>query len=38
VQPGDRLHVRAGGGGGWGPPSERDPKARDRDAREGYVA
>ncbi len=37
VQPGDRLHVRAGGGGGWGPPAERDPNARERDAREGYV-
>jgi N-methylhydantoinase B len=37
VQPGDRLHVRAGGGGGWGDPAERDPALRERDAREGYV-
>lgn len=37
VAPGDRLHVRAGGGGGWGDPAGRDPAARERDAREGYV-
>lgn len=37
VQPGDRLHVRAGGGGGWGDPAARDAAARERDAREGYV-
>lgn len=37
VQPGDRLHVRSGGGGGWGDPAERDPALRARDAREGYV-
>jgi N-methylhydantoinase B len=37
VQPGDRLHVRAGGGGGWGDPEQRAPAARERDAREGYV-
>ncbi|WP_135467624.1 hydantoinase B/oxoprolinase family protein [Crenalkalicoccus roseus] len=37
VAPGDRLHVRAGGGGGWGPPERRDPALRERDAREGYV-
>jgi N-methylhydantoinase B len=37
VQPGDRLHVRAGGGGGWGDPAARDPAARARDAAEGTV-
>jgi len=37
VQPGDRLHVRAGGGGGWGDPALRDPALRERDVREGYV-
>ena len=37
VQPGDRLLVRSGGGGGWGPPEGRDPALRERDAREGYV-
>jgi N-methylhydantoinase B len=37
VQPGDRLHVRAGGGGGWGDPARREPNLRERDVREGYV-
>ena len=37
VQPGDRLIVEAGGGGGWGPPEARSPEARARDAAEGYV-
>ncbi len=34
---GDVLHVRAGGGGGWGPPGKRDPAARARDAEEGLL-
>ncbi|MFC7473312.1 hydantoinase B/oxoprolinase family protein [Dankookia sp. GCM10030260] len=38
VQPGDRLLVEAGGGGGWGPPEARSPESRARDAAEGYVA
>ena len=37
VQPGDRLLVGAGGGGGWGDPAKRTPEARARDAAEGYV-
>ncbi|HYZ34621.1 MAG TPA: hydantoinase B/oxoprolinase family protein [Crenalkalicoccus sp.] len=37
VEPGDRLLVRSGGGGGWGDPAERDPKARERDRREGLA-
>ncbi|TDG33846.1 hydantoinase B/oxoprolinase family protein [Paracraurococcus ruber] len=37
VQPGDRLVVEAGGGGGWGPPEKRTPEARARDAAEGYA-
>lgn len=37
LQPGDVLLVRSGGGGGWGPPSERDPAARAADAAEGLV-
>lgn len=35
--PGDTLHVRAGGGGGWGPPERRDPAARARDSQEGLL-
>jgi N-methylhydantoinase B len=35
LAPGDVLHVRAGGGGGWGPPEKRDPAARARVAQEG---
>lgn len=37
LAPGDVLHVRAGGGGGWGPPEKRDPAARARDAEEGLL-
>jgi len=37
LAPGDVLHVRAGGGGGWGPPEQRDPAARERDAAEGLL-
>ena len=37
VEPGDRLLVRSGGGGGWGHPARRDPAARERDRREGYA-
>ncbi|MCK8787022.1 hydantoinase B/oxoprolinase family protein [Roseomonas sp. NAR14] len=32
------LDLRAGGGGGWGPPEGRDPAARRRDAEEGFTA
>ena len=37
LAPGDVLHVRAGGGGGWGPPEKRDPAARAQDAEEGLL-
>lgn len=37
LAPGDVLHVRAGGGGGWGPPEKRDPAARAADAAEGLL-
>ena len=37
LAPGDVLLVRAGGGGGWGPPAQRDPAARAADAAEGLV-
>ncbi len=37
LAPGDTLHVRAGGGGGWGAPEKRDPAARARDAAEGLL-
>ncbi len=37
LAPGDTLHVRAGGGGGWGPPEKRDAEARRRDAAEGLL-
>jgi N-methylhydantoinase B len=36
VPTGSVIHVLSGGGGGWGPPAERDPAARERDRVEGY--
>ena len=38
INPGDRIVVQSSGGGGWGDPSKRDPAARARDEREGYVS
>lgn len=38
IQPGDLLDLRAGGGGGWGPPALRSPEAAAKDRREGFVA
>jgi N-methylhydantoinase B len=35
---GDAITIRAGGGGGFGPPQERDPEAVARDVRQGYVS
>jgi N-methylhydantoinase B len=35
--PGDVLLVRSGGGGGWGPPLQRDAAARAADVAEGLV-
>jgi N-methylhydantoinase B len=34
---GARVLIEAGGGGGYGPPSERDPTAVRHDLREGYI-
>ena len=38
LQPHDRLILRFGGGGGFGPVDERDPDAVRRDVEEGYVS
>ena len=35
---GDALRLETSGGGGWGDPSQRDPTARARDLRLGYVS
>ena len=37
VPKGSRLRFFSGGGGGWGPPSDRDPSAVRSDIAEGYV-
>jgi N-methylhydantoinase B len=37
LQPGDRLTLHLGGGGGYGPASARDPEALRRDIEDGYV-
>ncbi len=37
VPPGTVIHVLSGGGGGWGPPDQRDPAAREHDAAEGLT-
>ena len=37
VNPGDRIVCLSSGGGGFGDPSNRDPSARNRDTRNGYV-
>jgi N-methylhydantoinase B len=34
---GDLISIRAGGGGGWGDPFDRDPEAVLRDVLDGYV-
>jgi N-methylhydantoinase B len=38
VRKGSTVHLHTGGGGGYGPPAERDPEAVRRDVREGYVS
>ena len=38
LQPGDQIIVETGGGGGYGPPSERPRELVDRDLRRGYVS
>ncbi len=37
VPSGSVIHVLSGGGGGWGPPEQRDPAARAKDAAEGLT-
>ena len=37
LHPGDPIEILLPGGGGYGPPSERDPARRARDRLEGYV-
>ena len=37
LQPGDRLLMHYGGGGGYGDPRHRDPAALKRDIEDGYV-
>jgi len=37
LQPGDVIEILMPGGGGYGPPAERDPALRARDRLEGYV-
>ena len=37
LKPGQRILLRTPGGGGMGPPSERDPEALERDRREEYI-
>lgn len=34
---GTRVRIETGGGGGYGPPAQRDPAAVRRDLREGYI-
>jgi N-methylhydantoinase B len=38
LKPGDSFTLRSGGGGGFGPPSERDPEKVAYDVRQGYVS
>jgi N-methylhydantoinase B len=37
LQPDDVVEVRLPGGGGYGPPAEREPRLRERDRLEGYA-
>ncbi|PYM21073.1 MAG: 5-oxoprolinase [Candidatus Rokuibacteriota bacterium] len=38
IAEGETVRIMTGGGGGYGPPSGRDPAAVRRDVREGYVS
>ena len=38
IHPGDRVHLIAPGGGGYGNPADRDPAAIREDILEGYVS
>jgi N-methylhydantoinase B len=37
LQPGETIISLSSGGGGYGPPSERDPKRVEKDLREGWI-
>jgi N-methylhydantoinase B len=37
ILPGDCLEIHSAGGGGWGPPQQRSPDAREHDRRQGFV-
>jgi N-methylhydantoinase B len=38
IKPGDEFRLRSGGGGGYGPPWERDIAAVQNDVKQGYVS
>jgi N-methylhydantoinase B len=38
LRKGDVLELSTGGGGGYGPPEERDPQAVHDDVRNGYIS
>jgi N-methylhydantoinase B len=38
LKPGDQYRIRSGGGGGYGPPWERDAEKVREDVRQGYVS
>jgi N-methylhydantoinase B len=38
LRPGEAITLAAGGGGGFGPPEERDPERVAHDVRQGYVS
>jgi N-methylhydantoinase B len=38
LSPGDRVFIHTGGGGGYGPPLDRDPQSVARDVQCGYVS
>jgi N-methylhydantoinase B len=38
LHPGDVVCLRTAGGGGYGPPSERDPQLVSRDIDDGYIS
>jgi N-methylhydantoinase B len=38
LEPGDRIIVETGGGGGYGPPTDRNPEYIERDLMRGYVS
>ena len=37
IAPGERMVAQTAGGGGYGPPTERDPEAVARDVAEGWI-